>query len=326
MNEQSAAGALDSAAVGAAGATDLRTDIRLLGRHLGDVLRKLEGSALFNAVEGIRQTATRFRRDGKREDASALDRLLERLSREDTISVVRAFSYFLHLANIAEDQHQVRLLRTARRRGEAPAGSLASTFALLSEHGVSAARVRTLLTGACLMPVLTAHPTEVRRKSILDTEREIARLLDARERAPATEDDVAAIDSRLLALIGTPWQTRMLRPQKLTVADEIANALSYWHSTFLPEIPKVYDALEQHYGGTPSSSLPSFLRLGCWIGGDRDGHPHVTASTMRAALRAQGETALAHYLAEVHALGAELSMSAALVSISEPMLRLAAAG
>src|SRR5882672_126329 len=165
MNDQSAAGALDRAAIVATSATDLRTDIRLLGRHLGDVLRKLEGAALFNAVEGIRQTATRFRRDGKREDAAALDRLLKRLAREDTISVVRAFSYFLHLANIAEDQHQVRLLRTARHRGEAPPGSLASTFALLSEHGVTAARVRTLLASAYLMPVLTAHPTEVRRKS-----------------------------------------------------------------------------------------------------------------------------------------------------------------
>jgi phosphoenolpyruvate carboxylase len=299
--------------------TALREDIRLLGRLLGDVLRRYEGPAMFETVESIRQTSTRFRRDGNPDDARKLDALLKRLSRDATISVVRAFSYFSHLANIAEDQHQVRELRRLKRAGEAPPGSLAQTITALGARGVTAARVRELLAHATVMPVLTAHPTEVRRKSILDTEREIARLIDAREAADA---DVTAIDERLFALVATLWQTRMLRPQKLTVFDEIVNALSYWRTTFIGELPALYADLEAALG---ADALPPFLALGSWVGGDRDGHPHVTAETMRAALRAQAETVLEHYANEVHALGAELSMSALLCPVDPALQGLAEA-
>ncbi len=299
--------------------TALREDIRLLGRLLGDALRRYEGSAMFETVESIRQTSTRFRRDGNPEDARRLDAMLKRLSRDATASVVRAFSYFLHLANIAEDRHQVRELRRLKRAGEAPPGSLAQTITMLGARGVTAARVRELLAHATVMPVLTAHPTEVRRRSILDTEREIARLIEAREAADA---DRAAIDERLFALVATLWQTRMLRPQKLTVYDEIVNALSYWRTTFIGELPALYADLEAALGG---DALPPFLALGSWIGGDRDGHPHVTADTMRAALRAQCETVLEHYANEVHALGAELSMSALLCPVDPALQALAEA-
>jgi phosphoenolpyruvate carboxylase len=288
----------------------LRDDIRLLGRLLGDVLKRHGGEALFDVVESIRQIATRFRREGRAEDARLLDRSLKRLSRDETISVVRAFSYFLHLANLAEDRQQVLALR---RAGHALPGSLAATLADLAERGVSRARVRALLADACVMPVLTAHPTEVQRKSILDTERAIARWLDAR-------DAHADAEARLAALVSTLWQTRMLRPAKLTVADEIANALSYWRSTFLPQLPRLYVELAQRLGGEP---LAPFLRLGSWIGGDRDGHPHVGADTMRAALAAQAATVFESYLTEVHELGAELPLSALLAPVDERLAALA---
>jgi phosphoenolpyruvate carboxylase len=300
----------------------LREDIRLLGRLLGHALRHYEGEALYASVEDIRQAATRFSRSADPDDARHLDRLLRKLPRTATLSVVRAFSYFSHLANIAEDQEQIRAMRQARRQHMTLAGSLDETLALLSQHGITPARVRGLLLHACVMPVLTAHPTEVRRKSILDVERDIARLLDARELAMAlTEaDEVAAIDARLSAQVSTLWQTRMLRPQKLTVADEITNALSYWRTTFMPEVPRLYAALEQALG---AEKVAPFLRLGSWIGGDRDGHPHVTAATMRAALAAQAELIFEHYLREVHALGAELSMAALLVEVDPALTALA---
>ncbi len=285
----------------------LREDIRLLGRLLGEVLKTYEGGALFDAVEEIRQTATRFRRHGDPADARQLDRLLKKLPRDATISVVRAFSYFSHLANLAEDQQQVRARRHAQRRGAAAAGSLAATFELLGRQRITAARVRELLAGACLMPVLTAHPTEVRRKSILDTEREIAALLDD----GAADPEARA--QRLQALIATLWLTRMLRPQKLTVVDEIGNALAYWRSTFIGELPALYAELGRRLDGELlGPGAQPFLRLGSWIGGDRDGHPHVSHQTMRAALAAQSATVFEHYLAEVHALGGELAMSALL--------------
>jgi phosphoenolpyruvate carboxylase len=292
----------------------LREDIRLLGRLLGGVLRRHGGERLYEVIETIRQIATRFRRDGKAEDARALDASLKRLSREDTISVVRAFSYFSHLANLAEDRQQVRALRDA---GEAAPGGVAATLAALAAQGIDGAAVRVLLSGACVMPVLTAHPTEVQRKSILDLERAIAHWLDARAGGVAAGEP----EARLAALIATLWQTRMLRPQKLTVRDEIGNALSYWRSTFLTQLPAVHADLAARLGDAP---LAPFLRLGSWIGGDRDGHPQVSADTMRAALSAQAATVLEHYLGQVHQLGAELPLSAMLAPVDAALSALAA--
>ena len=309
--------------------TALRDDIRLLGRLLGHVLKAYEGAPMYEAIEEIRQTSARFRRQGNPADARQLDRLLKKLPRDATISVVRAFSYFSHLANIAEDQQLLRDRRRLRAAGGALPGSLAATFALLGSRGITAAQVRDLLAQACLMPVLTAHPTEVRRKSILDTEREIAALLRAGDAAPGAEadDDVQPREERLHALIATLWRTRMLRPQKLTVHDEIDNALSYWRTTFLGQLPSLYAELERRLGGDvlPKPPRLPFLRLGSWIGGDRDGHPHVSTATMRAALAAQAGTVFTHYLADVHALGAELSMSALLAPPGPALQALAAA-
>src|SRR6266850_6084522 len=307
--------------------TRLREDIRLLGRILGDVLKRHEGTALFDVIEEIRQTATRFRREGKSVDARALDLQLKRLSRDATISVVRAFSYFSHLANLAEDQQQVRTQRQFRRRGQAAPGGLAETFARLAQHKIEPERVQQLLAQACVMPVLTAHPTEVQRKSILDTERAIAGLLDQLDQTGHTAESGAVSDAGdapqlLFALISTLWQTRMLRPQKLTVSDEIANALSYWRTTFIPQLPRLYLDLARQLN---RADVAPFLRLGSWIGGDRDGHPNVDADTMRAALAAQAATVFEFYLGEVHALGAELSISALLAPPSAQLAALAQA-
>jgi phosphoenolpyruvate carboxylase len=306
--------------------TALRADIRLLGRLLGEVLKTLEGAPMYEAIEEIRQTSTRFRRQGDPADARRLDRLLKALSRDATISVVRAFSYFLHLANIAEDQNLLRLRRQLRARGAQPPGSLASTFELLAGRGIAPAQVRRLLAQACLMPVLTAHPTEVRRKSILDLEREVAALLQLAASGEAGDEQPR--EERLFALVATLWRTRMLRPQKLSVNDEIANALSYWRTTFLGQMPSLYGELERRLGAAVLPAPPAlpFLRLGSWIGGDRDGHPQVDASTMRAALAAQAAVVFEHYLGQVHALGAELSMSALLSPPSSALQALAEAG
>jgi phosphoenolpyruvate carboxylase len=298
----------------------LRDDIRLLGRLLGRTVAHFEGEPLYQAVEEIRQTATRFRRHGGIDDARLLDRLLKRLSPEATMSVVRAFSYFSLLANIAEDLAQVRRLRQLRRDGTPARGSIGDTAQRLAEG--SAAAVRRILATADIMPVLTAHPTEVQRKSILDIERAIAAALDAREQAAATgdRDAEASAEQALATSVATLWMTRMLRTAKLTVADEIDNALAYWRATFVPQLPALYAEVE---GCFEAPRLPPFLRLGSWIGGDRDGHPQVTAETMRQALAAQSQVMFEHYAREVHALGAELPLSAMLSPPDPALLRLA---
>ncbi|TNF58761.1 MAG: phosphoenolpyruvate carboxylase [Burkholderiales bacterium] len=301
-------------------------DIRLLGRILGDVIREQEGQAAFDLIEQVRQLSVAFRRH---EDASAdrdLKKLLKKLSADQTVSVIRAFTYFSHLANLAEDRHHIRRRAVHERAGDLQQGSLAMSLRRLREAGFGAADVSRALEHFHVSPVLTAHPTEVQRKSILDAERAIARLLAERESgadipARALAENEARIKARIVQL----WQTRLLRFTKLTVADEIENALSYYQATFLEQIPRLYRDLEDSLQaeGAPGARVPSFLRMGQWIGGDRDGNPFVTAQTLQLALRSQAELVLRHHLTQVHLLGTELSMSAMLADFSPEMLALA---
>jgi phosphoenolpyruvate carboxylase len=301
----------------------LKEDIRLLGRLLGDVLRDQEGEEVYAVVETIRQTAVRFRREADAGAAKELDGMLKILTREQTISVVRAFSYFSHLANIAEDQHHIRRRRAHLLAGSNPQqGSVNFALCKLKEAGVSQETVSQFFQQALIAPVLTAHPTEVQRKSILDAEHDIARLLAERD-LPLTPKEQAANMHLLRARIATLWQTRMLRYSKLTVADEIENALSYYRITFLRELPGLYDDIETdiaaHYGNgdgeTKQISAP-YVQMGSWIGGDRDGNPNVNGGTMQHALTRQATTILDFYLDETHTLGAELSISTLMIACS----------
>lgn len=309
----------------------LKEDIRLLGRLLGDVLRHQEGEAVFEIVETIRQTAVRFRRDADRDAGAELDKLLKKLTRDQTNSVVRAFSYFSHLANIAEDQHRNRLRRAHLLAGSSPqAGTIAATLNKLHEAGVSGQTVRSFFEDALISPVLTAHPTEVQRKSILDAERKIAHLLAQRD-MPMIPAERTRNNQMLHAEVATLWQTRMLRYSKLTVEDEIDNALSYYRITFLRELPGLFDDIEgeiaaqfpQKNTRPPAADKLPYVQMGSWIGGDRDGNPNVNATTMTQALSRQSTTILDFYLEEVHALGAELSISTLLVAVSPELQAMA---
>ncbi len=304
-------------------------DIRLLGRILGDVIREQEGVAAYELVERVRKLSVAFRRDADPEADKALKILLKSLSGGQTVSVIRAFTYFSHLANLAEDRHHIRRRAVHERAGDSQEGSIEVALARLRWAGIAARTVSQTLAQSHLSPVLTAHPTEVQRKSILDAERDIANLLTGRDeiRVRALPKDalapreLAANEGQIRARVLQLWQTRLLRFTKLTVADEVENALSYYESTFLREIPKIYADLERELGQQP---VASFLRMGQWIGGDRDGNPNVGAATLEYALRRQSEVALRHYLTEIHYLGAELSLSALLVEVTPEMSELAA--
>ncbi|MCW5222767.1 phosphoenolpyruvate carboxylase [Verminephrobacter aporrectodeae] len=307
-------------------------DIRLLGRILGDVIREQEGVAAYELVEQVRRLSVAFRRDADPQAERALKKRLKSLSGEQTVSVIRAFTYFSHLANLAEDRHHIRRRAVHERAGDTQDGSIELALSRLRRAGITPQTIAQTLAGSHVAPVLTAHPTEVQRKSILDAERGIAQLLAARDDVQAharlhggapdalTPRALAANEARLRARVAQLWQTRLLRYSRLTVADEIENALSYYEATFLREIPKIYAALENELGPHP---VHSFLRMGQWIGGDRDGNPNVTAQTLEHALGRQSEVALRHYLTEVHYLGGELSLSARLVQVSDAMQALA---
>lgn len=307
----------------------LREDIRLLGRLLGDTVRDQQGAAAFELIERIRQNSVRFRRDDDIAARRELEDMLDALSRDQTIQVVRAFSYFSHLANIAEDQHHIRRSRAHLIAGSAPReGSLAHALeAALASGTTDAAGLVEFFDTARVSPVLTAHPTEVQRKSILNCETVIARLLDERDRMQLTPEESEANLEALRRAVLTLWQTRILRTAKLSVIDEVNNGLSYFDTTFLRELPRLYASLEDRLAtaapGLTGTELANFLQVGSWIGGDRDGNPFVTAEVLDKALAMHAAVALEYYLNEMHTLGSQLSMSHGFVSASDALLTLA---
>jgi phosphoenolpyruvate carboxylase len=306
----------------------LRDDIRLLGRILGDTVREQAGEAAFEIVELVRQTSIRFHRDadeGARRDLTAA---LKALSREETIQLIRAFSFFSHLANIAEDQHHIRRTRAHARAESAPReGSAALALARLRAAGISGAQLQSFFADGVVSPVLTAHPTEVRRRSTIDREMEVAKLLADRDPAAATPGELAANSENLRRAVLTLWQTNILRRQRPNVIDEVENGLAYYDHTFLREVPRLHADLEDRLGVIDADwgigELPSFLRIGSWIGGDRDGNPFVTAEVLRQALRLQSGRALSFYLDELRQLGGELSLDEQLVRVSAELKALA---
>lgn len=310
----------------------LRDDIRRLGRLLGDTVRHQHGDHVFDLIETVRQNSIRFRRDADPAARAALESTLDSLSNDQTTQVIRAFSYFSHLVNLAEDQHHIRRTRAHLIAGStARPGSLAHTIDTLLANGHSAQDLLTFFETAEVSPVLTAHPTEVQRKSILNCQTVITRLLDERDRMQLTPEESAANEEALSRAVLTLWQTRMLRMSKLSVLDEVENGLSFYDTTFLRELPHLYAGLEDLLASKLASNdenqapieLPSFMKMGSWIGGDRDGNPFVVASVLEKTLAMQSARAFQFYLAELHTLGSQLSMASLLVQVSPELLRLA---
>ncbi len=286
----------------------LHEDIRLLGRLLGQAVREHEGDDAFTRIETIRRLSIDASRHGDKEADRKLDQLLRGLSAKEALTVIRAFSYFLHFGNIADDLHPLQQRARAEAAGEkSPAAepSLNRTFAHLRKASVGAGRIAQALARGWISPVLTAHPTEVRRKCLLDAEHAVFSLLAAREHC-RSKSALAHNEAQLCARVVQMWQTELLRQARLTVRDEIDNTLSYYRTTFLREIPNIYADIERRIDGL---RVPPFLRMGAWVGGDRDGNPNVTAASLETALRLQAEVALRFYLTEAHELGSELSMS-----------------
>lgn len=308
-------------------------DIRLLGKILGDIVREQEGDAVFNLVERIRKLSVSFHRESNQTANKDLTKILKGLTSDNAMKVLRAFTYFSHLANLAEDHHQVRRLVARERIGSFQDGSISVTMKKLQAASISKQMIAQVLEASFISPVLTAHPTEVQRTSILEAERDIVHLLSVRDQikdsAKSSELDKDALlqkelksnEEQIRARVLQLWYTRLLRFTKLTVADEIENALAYYETTFLREIPKIYAQLEDSLSGYP---VASFLKMGQWIGGDRDGNPNVNAQTLEYAISRQAEMIFRHYLTEIHQLGRELSVSALLLKFPKKMRELAA--
>ena len=301
----------------------LRDDIRLLGRILGETIRAFDGDDTYGLIERIRQLAVRFHRDHDFAAETELEETLTSLSEDQINRITRAFGYFSILANIAEDHHHTRRWRAHLMADSPPReGSLAAGIARARADGFDTAALRNFFATATIAPVLTAHPTEVQRRSILDSLDAIAALLNQRDRVAETRPEREQVEIEIRRLVLTLWQTRMLRPTKLSVLDEVENALTFFNATFFAEVPKLYAAVE-HELGEATGELPAFLEIGSWIGGDRDGNPFVDANVLTDTLALQAERAFVFYFAEVRKLRRELTLAALHVTTSPELQSLA---
>ncbi len=310
--------------VGREATEPMREDIRLLGAILGDTVREQNGDVVFDLVERARVGAFQVRRSEL--DRADLADLFAGVDIHLAIPVIRAFTHFALLANVAEDIHRERRRAVHVAAGEPPQdSSLAATYLKLDAAGLDPEHVAEALRGALVSPVITAHPTETRRRTVFDTQHRITELMRLRAQGHTATADGRDIETELRRHILTLWQTALIRLSRLKISDEIETGLRYYQSAFFEVIPQVNaevrTALETLF---PGADLPAdpILRPGSWIGGDRDGNPNVNADIVRLATGRAAYTAIAHYFDELTALEQELSMSARLVHVTDGLLGL----
>ena len=318
-------GAVRRTQVGREATEPMREDIRLLGSILGDTVREQNGEQVFDLVEQARVESFRVRRSEI--ERADMARLFDGIDIHQAIPVIRAFTHFALLANVAEDIHRERRRAVHVAAGEPPQNStLAATYDKLDAADLDADAVADALRGALVSPVITAHPTETRRRTVFDTQHRITQLMRLRLHGQDETEDGRSVETELRRQILTLWQTALIRLSRLKIQDEIEVGLRYYPAAFFEVIPKVNaevrDALRSRWPGADLLPEP-ILRPGSWIGGDRDGNPNVTADVVRLATGSAAYTALAYYFAELTKLEQELSMSARLVKTSAELLTLA---
>jgi phosphoenolpyruvate carboxylase len=295
----------------------LRADIRRLGAQLGASIRRQEGQRLLDLVEQVRVLARRLRRDDDVAAGEELDRLLAEVDVVDAIRLVRAFTVYFHLANVAEQVHRVEQLNVSGA-GE---GYIADTVERLRAEGFDADRIGAVVARVELRPVFTAHPTEASRRSILDKLTTISAALQARNDPRSTEVDRRRLDRRIDEVLDALWQTDEIRRERPSPVDEARTALYYLEQTIWGGLLDVFDdlAVALHANGVEVPAERSPIRFGSWVGGDRDGNPNVTAATTVEVLRLQRTRALRLLTEELVGLSAELSPSDLIRPVSDEL-------
>lgn len=308
----------------------LQEDIRYLGRILGHVIAEQEGEEVFDLVEHARRQAFEVAKGNA--ELEVLVKVFRNVEPAHATPVIRAFSHFALMANLAEDIHDdVNREQFLDDGNPSPDSTLDATWRKLAEAGVSAEQVATALDGALVAPVLTAHPTETRRRTVFDAQRHITELMLARhqildaEPNARTDARLAEIDGAIHLRITTLWQTALIRISRPRIEDEIEVGLRYYTLSLLSQIPdlnrSVHDRLLEEYGD--AATLRAIVRPGSWIGGDHDGNPFVTAETLDYASRRASQTVLKHYSNELNELEHELSLSDRMTTVSTELLALA---
>lgn len=292
----------------------LSADIHLLGDLLGAAIRRLAGDEAFALEESIRAAAKALRAKPSLEEARRLRDRLDTLDLPALKTLVRAFSVYFDLLNLAEQQARVRAnrLRTLQMAPQPLAESPAAALRQLRERGVNAQQVADLLQRALIGPVFTAHPSEARRRTILEKLVAISHRLDRLEYSTLLPREREAVVAAIREEVETFWLSDTVRSSRPTVLHEVQHALDMVESSLLDVVPRLYRELEADLSETYPERrwrVPAFLRFGSWIGGDRDGNPNVTHTVTAQAMRVQQQTLLRHYLERIDALGQQLSHS-----------------
>lgn len=306
----------------------LRRDVRLLGRLLGRVLVEQAGLQLFEAVEELRRLAIRKRSRharwlktdipalDERELAKGAEKIIKGMTTSDAYRLTKAFATYFELTNLAETNHRKRRRVASLLRPGRPAqpGTLLGTLRRMKESGLSREEALETLRRVEVVPVFTAHPTEVARRTVLFKRRRIARELERLDRLPLTDEQAARAEASIAAEIAALWQTDEVHRRRPTVIDEIKMGLDYYDACLIDSLPNVYEEMAESFRQTygeplAPSELPTCVRFGSWIGGDRDGNPFVTPEATRNALAMARRLILDRYLTCAAELTDRLSSS-----------------
>jgi phosphoenolpyruvate carboxylase len=303
----------------------LRQNIRMLGNLLGEVIIEQQGNELFELEETIRRTTKQLRRRPSDAQLALLRSLIRDMNPETMAWILRAFTTYFQLVNTAEQHHRIQRLRAYKHppKPKAPPGSLEETIRQLKREGVQAENLERCFGRLLLMPVFTAHPTEATRRTVLEKHSRIWKLLEEFDRKDLLDEDHLALQQEIKRHITSLWQTEETRSFQITVLDELYNGLYYFQNVLYQTLPAFYRELERClHNAYPawSGRIPSFVHFGSWIGGDRDGNPHVTAAVTWKALQRKTRMILDLYLSSIESLFVERSESAQLVGVSDELL------
>jgi phosphoenolpyruvate carboxylase len=304
----------------------LRRDVRFLGNILGEVLVHQGGRELLDHVEKIREMSKALRADFVPELYEEFINTISSLNPEVRHQVIRAFAIYFQLVNIAEQNHRIRRKRDYERSAgeKVQPGSIESAVQELKQRNLPIEEVQELLSGISLELVMTAHPTEAMRRAVLDIHKRIADEMMELDNPTLTYREREKLREKLLNEVLTLWQTDELRDRKPTVIDEVRNGMYYFNETLFDALPDVYEELERclsKYYPERNWHVPTFLRFGSWIGGDRDGNPSVTASVTWRTLNIQRGLAIHKYETLLRSLMRKMSFSTSIVRVTDELLQ-----
>src|ERR1700693_692526 len=311
----------------------LRRDVRLLGILLGRVLVEQVGESLLGVVEELRRIFIQHREQPRSQTAppdfedpllNQAREVISGLTVDQAHRVTKAFAIYFELTNLAETNHRKRRRRAAKLHAEQPAleGSFRGTFRRMRAAGIDAGQALDVLRKIKVVPVFTAHPTEVARRTVLLKRRRIGKQVERLDRLPLTDADASRFEALIFGEVTSLWQTDEVRLEKPLVTDEIRMGLDHYPMSLFAALPRVYDELADSFRQVydfhvDDRDLPQLLSFGSWIGGDRDGNPFVPPDSPREALQRARNTIIDHYIAELERAADQLSASSRQVKVSE---------